>query len=73
MMMGKPYWSVKALTSSKVATASSVPGTTGTSAAIASLRAETLSPRESMTWCEGPTNYEQLALMVIHYAFGILQ
>lgn len=56
MMMGKPCLSVNALTSSNLATAPSVPGTTGTPAAMASLRAETLSPRESITSGLGPTN-----------------
>lgn len=57
MMMGKPYVSVKALTSSYFSTAPGVPGTTGTLAALASFRAETLSPRESMTLGDGPTNW----------------
>ena len=57
MMIGKPYSSVKLLTSSNLSTAPSVPGTTGTPALIASFRAETLSPRDSMTSGVGPTNY----------------
>ncbi len=56
MMMGKPYWSVNSLTSSKRATAPGVPGTTGTPAAMASFRADTLSPSASITPGLGPTN-----------------
>jgi hypothetical protein len=56
MMMGKPYWSVNFLTSSNLSTAPSVPGTTGTLAAIAIVLAETLSPRASIVAGEGPMN-----------------
>lgn len=70
--MGKPYWSVKALTSSYFSTAPSVPGTTGTLAAMATCRAETLSPRPSMTSGEGPTNYAE-AREVSSVTFGTRQ
>lgn len=63
MMTGKPYLSVKSLTSSNFSTAPSVPGTTGTLAAIATFRAETLSPRPSITSGEGPTNYPRAHLL----------
>jgi len=55
-MMGKPYSSVKLLTSSNFSTGPGVPGTTGTLHSVAILRAETLSPSASMVSGEGPTH-----------------
>jgi hypothetical protein len=63
MMIGNPNSSVNFLTSSNFSTGPSVPGTTGTLALIARVLAETLSPSESMTSGEGPTNYCKIQLV----------
>ena len=54
MMTGKPTLSVNARASSTLRTGSFVPGTMGTPAAAAILRASTLSPSASITSGVGP-------------------
>ena len=61
IIMGKPYSSVNAFTSSNFSTGPSVPGTTGTLHFIAKVRAETLSPRELIVSAVGPTNMRPAA------------
>ena len=56
IMTGRPNSSANALASCAVSSALSVPGTTGTFAAMAIFRAETLSEKESKFSTVGPTN-----------------
>ena len=56
MMIGSPFVSTNALTSAKSVSDSSVPGTTGTFASIAAMRAVVLSAKVRRLSTVGPTN-----------------
>lgn len=56
-MTGYPYSFTNASATARSSTGPGVPGTTGTLHPWASLRAETLSPKPSITSGVGPTNY----------------
>ena len=60
---GHPWASPKAITSAPAVTGPSLPGTTGTPAAAAVVRADSLSPMRSIASGGGPTNVTPRAVM----------